>query len=193
MQATLEAAMPGLVRAAAVSGAALALIEDGAPRFAAGYRDVLADASAPPLTARTLFQAASVSKPVAAWTFLRLVEDGRLDLDTPIVDGLGDSRFPPSPWAPSGVMLRRVLSHTAGLSVPGYGGFALGMPRESLLESLGGATDAGGQALALTAAPGTRFSDSGGGYTLAELLLEQVTGEGFAEVARAGAAPPRDE
>lgn len=190
VQATLDAAMPGLMRAAAVPGAALALIEDGDPRFAAGYRDSQSDASAPPVTARTLFQAASVSKPVAAWTFLRVVEDGRLDLDTPIVDALGDWRFPPSPWDPSGVTLRRILSHTAGLSVSGYGGFTPGTPPQSLLESLHGASDAGGQALALSAAPGTGFSYSGGGYTLAELLLERVTGVGFAEVAHARVLQP---
>lgn len=183
LHARLDLALPRLLSQYQVPGTALALVEDGRVAWQRGY-GLAEPASGVAVTPRTLFQAASDSKPVTAWLALELVQRGRVRLDAPIEDALGGWRLPPSRWDAGGVTLRRVLSHTAGLSIPGYGGFPPGQPVQTLLESLAGAADAGGRPLAIVAAPGAGFAYSGGGYTLTQLMIRRVTGRPFADVAR---------
>ena len=102
-------------------GLAVALIGDGEGAWAAGY-GVADHSTGRPVTTATRFQAASVSKPVTAWGVLRLVESGRIGLDEPIIGHLRRWRPPPSPVDADGITVRRLLSHTAGLSVHGYVG-----------------------------------------------------------------------
>jgi CubicO group peptidase (beta-lactamase class C family) len=102
-------------------GLAVALVHHGQVVWAAGYG--VADRTVgQPVTAATRFQAASLSKPVTAWGVLRLVERGWIGLDEPIVGRLRRWRPPPSPFDADGITVRRLLSHTAGLSVHGYVG-----------------------------------------------------------------------
>lgn len=115
-----EAAKRALA-SSAVPGLAVALVHDGRVAWAADYG--LADRKTRALvTAETRFQAASPAKPVTAWGVLRLVEQERIGLDEPVVGRLRRWRLPPSPFDPDGVTVRRLLSHTAGLSVHGYAG-----------------------------------------------------------------------
>jgi CubicO group peptidase (beta-lactamase class C family) len=160
-------------------GLAVALVHHGQPVWAAGYG--LADPSAGrPVTAATRFQAASVSKPVAAWGVLRLVESGRIGLDEPVVGHLRRWRPPPSPFDAGGLTVRRLLSHTAGLSVHGYVGRPADRPPPSIAASLAGETG-DGFPVELLAPPGRGWLYSGGGYSVAQLLVEELTGRPFAD------------
>lgn len=137
-----------------------------------------------PVDRDTLFQVASLSKWVTAWGVLTLVESGRLDLDAPAETYLKRWRLPPSDFNREAVTIRRLLSHTAGLTDGlGYLGFAPGKPVQTLEASLSQAADAApgaGGAVKLGTEPGSRWRYSGGGYTLLQLVIEEVTGEPFA-------------
>lgn len=137
-----------------------------------------------PVSGGTLFQMASVSKWVAAWGVMTLVETGKVDLDAPVSRYLKRWTLPQGDFPNDQVTVRRLLSHTAGLTDDlGYCGFA---PRSSLQPieaSLTGAADAcplrTGVVRVGEEAGSWRYS--GGGYTLLQLLIEEVSGQPFAD------------
>jgi CubicO group peptidase (beta-lactamase class C family) len=165
---------------ATTPGLAVALIGNGEVAWAAGY-GVADHTTGEPVRPATRFQTASVSKPVTAWGVLRLVEQGRIGLDEPVVGYLRRWRPPPSPFQADGITVRRLLSHTAGLSVHGYAGQTLERPLPPIEASLSG--EAGGSfPVELLDAPGRRWLYSGGGYSVLQLLVEELTGRPFADV-----------
>ena len=169
-------------------GLAVALVCAGRPAWARGF-GVAGGAGREPVTATTRFQAASVSKPVSAWGVLRLVEQGRVGLDEPVVGRLRRWRPPPSRFDPDGMTVRRLLSHTAGLSVHGYAGRPPEGPLPSISASLSG--EAGGSfPVELLEAPGRRWRYSGGGYSVLQLLVEELCARPFAEVMQAEVLGP---
>ena len=127
----------------------------------------------------TLFQAASLSKPVAAIVALRLVAAGKLGLVEDVNARLRSWKLPGG-----AATLRQLLGHAAGTSVFGFAGYPAGAPLPSLPQILDGAPPANSEPVRVTGAAG-RFSYSGGGYEIVQLLVEDVTGKPFAEVARA--------
>lgn len=131
----------------------------------------------------TQFQVASLSKFVTAIGVMTLVERGAVDLDAPVSQYLKRWSLPPSKFDVNGVTIRRLLSHTAGLTDGlGYGGFKPGEAVQSLPESLTRASDASPGADGRTRvgqAPGSGWAYSGGGYTLLQLMIEDVTGTPF--------------
>jgi CubicO group peptidase (beta-lactamase class C family) len=135
-----------------------------------------------PVSGDDLFQVASLSKWVAAWGVMRLVEEGRLDLDAPVSTYLTRWRLPDSQYNDA-VTIRRILSHTAGFTDGlGYGGFEPGASLQSLEDSLTRASDASpgaDGALRVGDQPGSAWRYSGAGYTLLQLVIEEVTGESF--------------
>lgn len=137
-----------------------------------------------PVGPDTLFQMASVSKWVTAWGVLRLVEDGVVDLDAPIGTYLTRWSLPTSEFDTAGVTVRRLLSHTAGLTDGlGYGGFPPGTDVQPLEASLDQAADAMAGADGRTRTrlePGSEWRYSGGGYALLQLMIEEVSGQPFA-------------
>ena len=133
----------------------------------------------------TLFQVASLSKWVSAWGVLSLVEQGKLSLDQPVSKYLSRWQLPESQFDNQGVTVRKLLSHTAGLTDGlGYGGFLPGEEPQPLEASLSKASDASpgkdGRVMVGTE-PGSSFAYSGGGYTLLQLLVEEVSGQSFNE------------
>jgi CubicO group peptidase (beta-lactamase class C family) len=122
----------------------------------------------------TVFQVGSISGMVASWAVMKLVQEGLLDLDTPVETYLTRWHFPPSSFDQRGVTLRRLLSHTAGLSRHRDNGVPPDQPDPSLEMLLT-------RDVRLIREPGTGFEFSGGGYTLMELVIEEVTGEDFAD------------
>ncbi|HEX9950857.1 MAG TPA: serine hydrolase [Rubricoccaceae bacterium] len=180
--AALDRRIPEWLEELSVPGAAVAVIEGGEVVHLRGYG--LADvARAAPVTPQTGFNVGSISKAVTAWGVLRLVEQGRLDLDAPVERYLTRWHLPPSEFDVSGVTVRRLLSHTAGLSLGGYRGWADPDSVPTLEQSLSGRTNGAGD-VRLVAAPGSRWDYSGGGYTLLQLLVEEVTGRPFADYMR---------
>ncbi len=146
--------------------------------FAGAGRSAAADEHAP-------FQVMSISKPVAAFGALRLAHLGVIDLDAPVVDLLRTWTFPPDRtggFDPRGITVRRILCHAAGLNIHGYDWAPLGdLPSASqLLDGLGDPNNA----LRIIAEPGARALYSGGGYTLLQQIIEDVTGRGYADVMR---------
>lgn len=156
--------------------AALLLIEDGA--ISAEYYSTSADA----VDRDTVFATASMSKWITAWGVMKLVEDGKLDLDRPVDDYLTRWHLPPSQFDNRKVTTRRLLSHTAGLvDGLGFGDYAPGEQLPTLEQSLANpkASSAEPVAIAVGIEPGTKWRYSGGGYLLLELLVEEITGEPF--------------
>ena len=173
----LDQRMPVLLSRYDVPGAAVALVHNGEVVWSQGY-GVADEARNIPVRSETVFQAASISKAVTAWGVMRLVERGQLDLDAPADRYLTRWHLPPSQYDPGGVTIRRLLSHTAGISTHIPRGFDIGQPLPSLEDSLSGR--AGSGAVQLSMQPGAQHSYTGGGYTLLQLIIEEVTGQPFA-------------
>ncbi|CAD0219891.1 serine hydrolase domain-containing protein [Chryseobacterium sp. JV274] len=163
-----------------VPGVAIAVIQNGKIVWTQciGFAD---KENQKPVTTETIFNVGSVSKMVSAWGFMQLTEKGLVNLDDPVNDYLTRWKLPASQYDISKVTLRRILSHTAGLSVHGYGGSEQGTKLLSLEESLSGMTKRNGESVRLISEPGTKWEYSGGGYTLAQLMLEERTKEKFAD------------
>jgi len=136
-----------------------------------------------PVNRDTQFQVASLSKWVAAWGVMTLVEKGRIDLDAPVSRYLTRWHLPEGEFDNDKVTIRRLLSHTAGLTDGlGYAGFPPGTPIQSLEDSLTKAADASpgaGGSVRVGMEPGSGFEYSGGGYSLLQLLVEEVSGKDF--------------
>jgi CubicO group peptidase (beta-lactamase class C family) len=163
-----------------VPGVAIAVIQNGKIVWTQciGFAD---KEGQKPVTTETIFNVGSVSKMVSAWGFMQLTEKGLVKLDDPVNEYLTRWKLPASQYDISKVTLRRILSHTAGLSVHGYGGSEQGTKLLSLEESLSGKTKRNGESVRLINEPGTQWEYSGGGYTLAQLMLEERTKEKFAD------------
>jgi CubicO group peptidase (beta-lactamase class C family) len=136
-----------------------------------------------PVGQDSLFQMASASKWVAAWSVMTLVEAGAVDLNAPVETYLTRWHLPESPFDNDGVTVRRLLSHTAGLTDGlGYGGFPPGTQVQPLEESLSLAVDAMPWADGRTRVgiePGSEYLYSGGGFGLLQLIVEEVTQTDF--------------
>jgi CubicO group peptidase (beta-lactamase class C family) len=180
----IERAVPPALQEGHVPGAAVAVVRGGRVAWTHGFG--VADArTRAPVTAKTVFQVASLSKPVTAWGAVR----GVLPLDEPLRDILRPWPLPRSDRDARGITVRRLLSHTAGLSVDGYLGHDPSRPLPTTLASLRG-DSAGAGAVRLVDEPGAGYRYSGGGYTLLQYAIEQRTGEGFGAWARTAILRP---
>ena len=138
-----------------------------------------------PVTPETLFQAASLSKPVAAIVALHLVDQGKLKLDEDVNLKLRSWKVPDNGFTVTEkVTLRRLLNHSAGLTVHGFAGYAQGQPVPSLLQVLDGAKPANSAAVRVDMLPGSKWRYSGGGYVLMQQLVMDVTGKPFPQIAQ---------
>jgi CubicO group peptidase (beta-lactamase class C family) len=147
-----------------------------------------------PVDRDTRFQVASLSKWITAWGVMTLVEAGKLDLDKPVSNYLTRWKLPASQFDNNGVTVRRLLSHTAGLTDGlGYAGFKPGEPIQPIESSLTRAADASpghDGRVRVGIEPGTAFEYSGGGYTLLQLLIEEVSGQSFDDYMKAQVLGP---
>ena len=143
------------------------------------------------VTTTTLFQAGSISKSVAALGALHLVEQQKLNLDTPVNASLTTWKLPPSEFtATRPVTLRGLLSHTAGLTVHGFPGYDVSAPMPTLVQVLDGTAPANTDAIRSDAVPGARWNYSGGGYTIMQQMMIDVTHQSFPDfMQRAVLAP----
>ncbi len=163
-----------------VPGVSVAVIHNGQIDWAAGY-GVRDETSGLPVTTETLFQAASISKSVSALAVLRLAQEGRLDLDAPIRDLLTSFQLPESDFAGE-VTPRRILNHTGGLNVDGFDGYRVGEPIPTAAELLAGRGNS--EPLRRIEAVGTRYRYSGGGSTMLQVALTDLTGQDFDAIVR---------
>jgi CubicO group peptidase (beta-lactamase class C family) len=162
-----------------IPGLSLAIIQDGAIVKAKGYGVTEKDGDSP-VTPSTLFQAGSISKPVSALGALRLVEEGRLALDEDVNARLVTWKVPENEFTrEKKVTLRGLLSHTAGLTVHGFPGYATDEPVPTVVQVLDGAKPANTKSIRVDILPGSRWRYSGGGYTVMQQMVIDVTGKPF--------------
>ncbi len=167
-----------------VPAVSIAVIHEGRLEWAKGYGQ--ARATGGQVTPETLFQAASISKSLTAMAALKLVEQGKLSLDAPINSELKSWKLPENDLTRGHpVTLRELLSHTGGTSVHGFPGYATTAPVPTLTQVLDGAKPANTPAIVVEAEPGAKFSYSGGGYTVVQQAIIDVTGQPFPEVLKA--------
>jgi CubicO group peptidase (beta-lactamase class C family) len=164
-----------------IAGVSIAIIEDSEIRKAKGY-GFTDKSAATPVTTNTLFQAGSISKPVAALGALRMVEDGRLSLDDDVNRRLKQWQVPENEFTKDKkVTLRRILSHSAGLTVHGFPGYDSDSPLPTLRQILDGSKPANTAAIRVDVVPGSTWRYSGGGYTVMQQMMIDVTGKSFPE------------
>jgi CubicO group peptidase (beta-lactamase class C family) len=138
-----------------------------------------------PVTPRTLFQAGSVSKPVAAAGALYLVERGKVSLDEDVNRKLKSWKLPENEFTKEQkVTLRRIMSHSVGLTVHGFPGYAVGQPIPTLPQVLNGEKPANTAPVRVDSVPGTRWRYSGGGVLIEQQLMIDLTGEPFPQLMR---------
>ena len=172
------------LRGLGVPAASVAVINGGRLQWAKAYG--MADVeSGRRATTATLFQAASMSKPVASMGALRLVEEGRLALDEDVNAKLRSWKVPAGDLtARKPVTLRGLLTHSAGLTVHGFPGYAASASVPTVAQILSGEKPANTAVVRVDIEPGSRWRYSGGGMTVMQLLMSDVTGEPFPALMR---------
>jgi CubicO group peptidase (beta-lactamase class C family) len=167
-----------------VPGLSVAVVNDGKIEWARGYGVIEKDGDKT-VSADTLFLAGSISKPVAALAALRLVEQGKLGLDEDVNLKLKTWKVSENEFTKEKkVTLRRLLSHSAGLTVHGFPGYAVDAPMPTLVQILNGEKPANTPPIRVDVEPGSRWRYSGGGYTVMQQLCMDVTGKSFPELMR---------
>jgi len=165
-----------------VPGVSIAFLNGGEIVWAKGYGYTSAD-STRPVDEHTLFQAASISKPVAALAALALVEEGTIGLDEDVNIYLKDWQVEENKFTEEKkVTLRRILSHSAGLTVHGFGGYASGEDVPTTVQVLNGKEPANSGKIYPDTIPGVQYRYSGGGYTIMQKMLCDVKGKAFPEL-----------
>lgn len=173
-----------------VPGVAIALIRDGDVAEARGF-GVLQAGGGQPVTADTLFSVGSVSKVAAATLALKLSATGRLGVDEDVRQYLTSWQLPAGA-PPEPVTLRQIFAHTAGFNIHGFGDFEPGARLPSAVDTLNGAPPARHEPLRFLSYPGDRYRYSGGGYTLAQLVMTDVSQQTFPTLAREMLFEPLD-
>jgi len=174
-----------------VPGVSIAVINHGQLEWAQGLgvRDLDTQA---PVTETTLFQAGSISKPVFAVAVMRLVEQGRLELDTDVNVYLASWKVPPNhAWQPT-VTLRQILSHSAGTTVHGFPGYEPSDEIPSVVQVLNGDHPANTLPVRVNLIPNTQSRYSGGGTIVAQQAVADVVGEPFPTMMRQLVLDPLD-
>jgi CubicO group peptidase (beta-lactamase class C family) len=171
----LDEHVPVLMDRYDVPGVSMAVVRDGELVWsgAYGFADRKRERS---MTVDAVFRVESISKSVTAWGVVRLVEQGKIDLDAPLEQYVGDWALPPESVGDM-VTVRQLLSHSAGMLLGPVGAeveYAPGNEMPTLRDYLI-------REARLVHEPGSRFLYSNVGFSLLELLVEEVTGREFAE------------
>lgn len=164
-----------------VPGLSVACIHNGIVEWTQAFG--VASVGGQQVTPETLFQDGSISKSVTALAVLRIVEQGKLNLDADVSQYLRSWKLPTNKFTEQRkVTLRELLSHTAGATVHGFEGYAAGQRVPTLVQVLKGEKPANSAPVTIDFVPGTSFRYSGGGYTIIQQILVDVTGEPFPDL-----------
>src|SRR5689334_11925577 len=167
-----------------VPGLSIAVVKDYKIEWARAYgvKDV---ETKEPVTTETLFQAGSISKPVAAMVALKRVQQGKIALDENINNKLQTWKLPDNEFtARKKVTLANLLSHTGGLTVHGFPGYAPGEKIPTLPQVLDGVEPANTAAVRVDTEPGTKYRYSGGGVTIAQLAIMDIEKKPYPQIAQ---------
>jgi imidazolonepropionase-like amidohydrolase len=166
------------------AGVSIAVINNGKIEWAKGYGNVEAG-NANLVKPDTLFQAGSISKPLAAVTALRLVEKEKLSLDENVNLKLKSWKVPENEFTKDKkVTLRGLLTHSAGLTVHGFDGYETGVNSPTLLQILDGTNAVNSPPIRVDFVPGSRERYSGGGFTVLQQLMIDTMKEPFPDLTR---------
>lgn len=175
----LKLSLDQALKAYNVPGISVAVIDNYQIVWAKGF-GVIGAGSRAPVKTNTLYQAGSISKPVAATGALALVEAGKLSLDEDVNLKLKSWKVPENEFTKDQkVTLRRLMSHTAGLTVHGFPGYDVDAAMPTLVQILNGEKPANTAPIRVDVVPGTLDRYSGGGVTIEQLLMMDVTGKPF--------------
>ena len=167
-----------------VPGLSIAVIDNFQIVWTKAY-GVIEGGSATPVTSRTLFQAGSISKPMAATGALYLVEQGKLSLDENVNQKLKTWKVPENEFTKNEkVTLRRLMSHSAGLTVHGFPGYDVNDSMPTLVQIFNGEKPANTASIRVDLVPGTQVRYSGGGVTIEQQLMMDVTSKPFPALMR---------
>lgn len=155
-------------------GASIAVVEQGRIDWANGFG--VTTQGGPLVTEATLFQAASISKPVFALAVMLLAHQGALDIDEDVNTYLESWKLEAK------ISLRQLLSHSSGTTVHGFPGYPRDEELPSLVQILEGEAPANTGKVRVDTVPGLQFRYSGGGTTLAQLAVQDITGKDLPEL-----------
>lgn len=175
-----------------VPAVSIAVINGGRVEWAKGYGETEAGTGRM-VDTETLFQVASIGKPVTSAGVLRLAERGMLDLDRDVNDYLRSWRLPENEFTrQTAVTLRELLSHTAGTTVHGFPGYALGSDLPTPVEILDGTPPCNTPPVRVDIPPCTQYRYSGGGYVIVQQVMEDALGRPFENTMRELVFEPAD-
>ncbi|MCH7840503.1 MAG: beta-lactamase family protein [Planctomycetes bacterium] len=166
-----------------VPGVSVAVISDFKIAWSKGYG--IADvATEKPVDSETLFQAASISKPVNAMAVLKAIQDGKFGLDDDINSVLTSWTLPENEFTKiRKVTPRMLMSHTSGTDDGfGFPGYRPDTPRPTLVQILDGAEPSNVGPVRVGWEPFTRSKYSGGGVVMMQLALMDAVGLPYAEI-----------
>jgi CubicO group peptidase (beta-lactamase class C family) len=168
------------LRELGIPGVSIAFLANGEIEWARAYG--MADSSENrPMTIETMLLAGSISKPVAALRAHQLVESGLINLDTDVNEYLKSWKVPENEFTKEEkVTIRRILNHTAGLTVWGFPGYDKGDTIPSVPEVLDGKGNT--DSVRVYKKPGESWMYSGGGYTIMQLIITDLEGSSFPEI-----------
>ncbi len=167
-----------------VRGVSIAVVRNGQIDWAKGY-GVREYGKPERVDSNTLFQAASISKPVSGVVSLRMVDKGELTLDENINLKLQSWKVPENEFTKKqSITLRRLLSHSAGLPMHGVPEFTADAELPTLVQILDGDWYVSAESVRPFIEPGTMFRYSGGGYIVLQVLLTDIAKRPFEELAR---------
>jgi len=171
-----------------IPGVSIAVLHNGEIEWAKGYG--IADSSENrSVTTETMFLAGSISKPVAATRALQLAEEGTIELDTNVNNYLTSWKVPDNEFTDTEkVTTRRILNHTAGLTVWGFPGYDKGDTIPSVPEVLDGMGNT--DSVRVYKEPGESWMYSGGGYTVMQLMITDLEGKSFPDIMQTSVLDP---
>jgi CubicO group peptidase (beta-lactamase class C family) len=163
-------------------GVSIAVIDSFRVAWAMGY-GVKDAAMQEQVTEQTLFQAASISKPVNATAVMLEVQRGRLSLDSNVNRYLTSWKLPDNTLtATRKVTLANLLSHTGGTTIHGFPGYEPSAVLPTVQQILNGTPPANTGPIVVDIEPGTRYAYSGGGVTITQLVLVELEGRPYPEI-----------
>lgn len=165
-------------------GVSVAVVNNGVIEWVKGYGSLEAGGNQP-VTPETLFQAGSISKPIAAVAAMQLVEKNKLNLDEDVNLKLRSWKVPDNEFTKDKkVTLRGLVTHSAGLTVHGFDGYAANENPPTLLQIFNGEKPANSPPIRVDFTPGSKERYSGGGYTVLQQLLLDATRKSFVDLTR---------
>ena len=179
----LDKAIDSLMKKHKVPGVSIALMQKGKTLSSRNY-GIIQKGKTDKIDYQTMFSVGSVSKVANAIIVLKLVDEGKLDLDEDVSKYLKSWKIPTNNFTKNNpITLRHILSHTAGFSVHGFADY---YPREKIptsIQTLNGEKPAKNKRIEVIFAPGSKFKYSGGGVTVAQQIVVDVTGISYEKVA----------